>query len=67
MTNKGLHCQNMPMLQRIFSALKMDILDIFAKNIHCGYTLEPPHRGGSNEYPQCMFWIKNNKNKEYPA
>ena len=25
------------------------------KNIDCGYSLEPPHRGGSNEYPQSMF------------
>ena len=22
------------------------------KNIDCGYSLEPPRRGGSNEYPQ---------------
>ena len=28
---------------------------IFAQNVDCGYTLEPPHRGGSNEYPQSMF------------
>ena len=34
---------------------------IFAQNISCGYTLEPPHRGGSNEYPQSMFWSKNKK------
>ena len=27
----------------------------FAKNIDCGYPLEPPRRGGSNEYPQTMF------------
>ena len=27
-----------------------------AKNIVCGYSLEPPRRGGSNEYPQSMFW-----------
>ena len=27
----------------------------FAQNIDCGYTLEPPCRGGSNEYPQSMF------------
>ena len=27
----------------------------FAQNIDCGYTLEPPRRGGSNEYPQSMF------------
>ena len=32
---------------------------IFAQNIDCGYTLEPPRRGGSNEYPQSMFWSKN--------
>ena len=24
---------------------------ISAPNIDCGYSLEPPHRGGSNEYP----------------
>ena len=24
-------------------------------NIDCGYSLEPPRRGGSNEYPQSMF------------
>ena len=28
---------------------------ISAQNIDCGYPLEPPHRGGSNEYPQSMF------------
>ena len=28
---------------------------ISAKNIDCGYSLEPPRRGGSNEYPQSMF------------
>ena len=28
---------------------------IFAQNIDCVYTLEPPHRGGSVEYPQSMF------------
>ena len=25
------------------------------KNIDCRYSLEPPRRGGSNEYPQSMF------------
>ena len=25
------------------------------KNKDCGYSLEPPRRGGSNEYPQSMF------------
>ena len=28
---------------------------ISAENIDCGYSLEPPRRGGSNEYPQSMF------------
>ena len=27
----------------------------FSQNIDCGYSLEPPCRGGSNEYPQSMF------------
>ena len=25
------------------------------QNIDCGYSLEPPRRGGSNMYPQSMF------------
>ena len=28
---------------------------IFAQNMDCGYSLEPPRRGGSNEYLQSMF------------
>ena len=28
---------------------------ITAQNMDCGYSLEPPQRGGSNEYPQSMF------------
>ena len=43
-----------------------DIFLIFAQNIDCGYTSEPPHRGGSNEYPQSMFWSKNKKKYVYP-
>ena len=44
-----------------------DIFLIFAQNIDCGYKLEPPRRGGSNEYPQSMFWSKNKKNRYPPA
>ena len=36
---------------------------MFAQNIDCGYTLEPSQRGGSNEYPQSVFWNKNKKKK----
>ena len=45
-----------------FQMIFFYIFLIFAKNIDCGYTLEPPQRGGSNEYPQSMFWSKNKKN-----
>ena len=44
-----------------------DIFLIFAQNKDCGYTLEPPRRGGSNEYPQSMFWSKNKNNRYTPA
>ena len=34
----------------------------FTENIDCGYTLEPPRRGGSNEYLQSMcFGAKRRK------
>ena len=50
-----------------FQKKSFDIFLIFAQNIDCGYTLEPPRRGGSNEYPQSMFWSKNKKNRYTPA
>ena len=50
-----------------FQLKKFDIFLIFAQNIDCGYTLEPPCQGGSNEYPQSMFWSKNKKNRYSPA
>ena len=28
---------------------------MFLLKKYCGYSLEPPRRGGSNEYPQSMF------------
>ena len=37
------------------------ILHISAQNIDCRYSLEPPRRGGSNEYPQSMFFRKIRK------
>ena len=52
---------------RIILAKNVDIFLIFAQNIDCGYTLEPPRRGGSNECPQSMFWSKNKKNRYTPA
>ena len=47
---------------------KIEIFNIFAQNIDCGYTLEPlRRRGGSNVYTQSMFWSKNKKNRYTPA
>ena len=48
-----------------FSDKNSDILRISAQNIDCGYSLEPPRRGGSNEYPQSMFLSGNKKNNVY--
>ena len=45
----------------IFHIKKSDIFYISAQNIDCGYSLEPPRRGGSNEYTQSMFLSRNNK------
>ena len=44
-----------------FQIKNSDIFLISAQNIDCGYSLEPPHRGGSNEYPQSMFWAEIRK------
>ena len=38
-----------------FQIKNPDIFYTSAQNIDCGYSLEPPRRGGSNEYPQSMF------------
>ena len=38
-----------------FQIKNSDIFLISAQNIDCGYSLEPPHRGSSNDYPQSMF------------
>ena len=60
----ALHYENTPIqiyrkfhLQKlkIFRYKNSDIFYISAQNIDCGYSLEPPRRGGSNEYPQSMF------------
>ena len=39
-----------------FSNKNSDIFHIPAQNIDCGYSLEPPRRGGPNEYTQSMFF-----------
>ena len=63
----GLHClpitktrlfkytENLLPKNENFQLKISDIFHISAQNIDCGYSLEPPRRGGSNEYPQSMF------------
>ena len=42
-------------------------LKISAESMDCGYSLEPPRRGGSNEYPQSMLLSRNKKTNIYPC
>ena len=49
-----------------FQIKQSDIFHISAQNIDCGHSLEPPRRGGLNEYPQSMFLSRNKKNNVYP-
>ena len=58
--------KNLPPKKWKFSDKNSDIFHISAQNIDCGYSLEPPRRGGSNEYPQSMFLSRNMKNNVYP-
>ena len=44
-----------------FQIKKFWYFHISAQNIDCGYSLEPPRRGGSNEYLQPMFWAEIRK------
>ena len=41
-----------------FQIKKLYIFHISAQNIDCGYSLEPPRCGGSNEYHNLCFWVE---------
>ena len=46
----------------LFFNQKVSIVFSFLnKNICCWYSLEAPHQGTSNEYPQHMFLLRNRK------
>ena len=64
------HYENLPMqYTEIFSAVKFEnfttknliFLIFLLQNKDCGYTLEPPRRGCSNEYPNLCFGAKIRK------
>ena len=44
-----------------FQIKKSDIFHISAQNKDCVYSLEPPRRGGSNEYSPFLFLCRNQK------
>ena len=48
-----------------FSDKCSDIFHISTQYIYCGYSLEPPRWGGSNEYPQSMFFGRSDQNNIY--
>ena len=60
---------NFDPLKPHFYIIKLGFTGIFflflLKNIDCGYSLEPPRRGGSNEYLQSMFWAETWKISEF--
>ena len=45
-----------------FQIKSSDIFHSSAQNKDCGYSLEPPRRGGSNEYLQSIFLRINKEN-----
>ena len=53
-------CNEYPFIPH-FYILKLGFAGVYLfflfllQNIDCGYSLEPPRRGGSNVYPQSMF------------
>ena len=70
------HNENMPIeIYRKFHVQKLkifryknsDIFQISALNIDCGYSLELPRQGSSNEYPQSMFLAEITKIMYTPA
>ena len=46
---------------------KTEIFHISAQNIDCGYSLEPPRWGGSDEFLQSMCLSRNKKNNVCPC
>ena len=55
---------NLQPLYRNWGQYSSPLIFIY-RNIDCGYSLEPPRRGGSNEYPQSMFWAEIWKISEF--
>ena len=70
------HYKNMPIqtywklyhqTKKNFQIKKSDIFHISAQNIDCGYSLELPQWGSSNQYPQSIFLSRIKKKNVYPC
>ena len=55
------YIENFTIKKWTISDINSVIFHISAQNVDCVYSLEPPRRGVSNEYPQFMFLSKNKK------
>ena len=62
-STSGVHkCSYIALDKALFSTKKVSIFFLFLdENICCGYSLETPCQGASNEYPQHMFSSSNKK------
>ena len=49
------YIENLPPKTENFQIKNSGSFHISAQNVDCGYSLEPPWQGGSNEYSQSMF------------
>ena len=61
------YTENFTTKKRKFSEKNVDIFHLSVQNIDCEDSLEPPRRGGSNEYSQSMVLSRNKKNNIYPC
>ena len=50
-----------------FSDKNLCYFSYFCSKHRLWHSLEPPRRGGSNEYPQSMFLSRNKKHNVYPC
>ena len=54
--------RSIALVKTLFSIQKYWYFSYFSTKTCCGYSLEAPHRGASNEYPQHTFSWRNKKN-----
>ena len=57
----------LPTKNENFQIKNSDNFLYFCSKHRLWYSLEPPRRGGSNEYPRSMFLSRNKKNNIYPC